>query len=121
MRFAAGALLLAIACAGNATIPLDATLAGTVRRGPITPVCRQGEPCDAPFAASFDVRLGARVVASFASGADGRFLVAVPAGELTVVPHADAPLMHPTSQARTVVTRAGARTEVELAFDTGIR
>ena len=28
-------------------------LEGMVRRGPIQPVCRVGEPCDAPFSAAF--------------------------------------------------------------------
>jgi hypothetical protein len=61
------------------------------------------------------------VVGAFTSGAGGTFSTTVPAGDLTVVPRADAPLMHPTLQARPVTTRAGAITEVQLVFDTGIR
>lgn len=96
-------------------------LAGTVRRGPITPVCQVATPCDEPFAATFEVRRGNRRVATFTSGADGAFNVKVPAGELVVVPDASAPLMNPTSQAKPVVLQAGALTEVHLVFDTGIR
>jgi hypothetical protein len=37
------------------TAPATTGLEGTVRRGPVHPVCRTGEPCDAPLRASFHV------------------------------------------------------------------
>ena len=96
-------------------------LEGFVRRGPITPVCRVDEPCDAPFAASFDIRNGQGVVARFQSDSAGHFRVALLPGAYTVVPDASAPLLGASHQARPVVVGPDGLTLVELDFDTGIR
>jgi hypothetical protein len=115
-------LLLTFGCHGfGPDEETTAVLAGKVYRGPITPVCLPEVPCDAPFSASFEVRRGSRRVATFSSSADGSFRVALPAGELRVVPFANAPLMDPTSQSRSVTLPPGGLTGVELFFDTGIR
>ena len=115
---------LAIAAfAGVCSSPVALTtgLTGTVRRGPVTPVCQVSVPCDAPFAASFDVLRDGRRVASFRSDAEGHFTVKLPAGKYVVVPAADAPLMNPSVQSKIVEVTAEGVTSVELIFDTGIR
>jgi hypothetical protein len=100
----------------------DTGLQGVAVRGPIQPVCQQGQPCeDAPFAATFYVDDGARRIATFQSGEDGRFEVALAPGPYTVVPGPDAPIMAPQSQGREVVVAPYGMTEVVLTFDTGIR
>jgi hypothetical protein len=96
-------------------------LEGVVRRGPITPVCRLDEPCDAPFAASFDVRDAQRVVARFRSDTAGRFRVTLPPGSYTVVPDSSAPLLGAAYQTQAVTVGPEGLTHVELSFDTGIR
>jgi hypothetical protein len=94
---------------------------GRVLRGPVTPVCVVGVPCDAPFAASFSVRQDGRTVATFRSDSTGAFLVWLPAGTYLIVPDAGAPIIDPGAQGKSVVVRPGAITTVELTFDTGIR
>lgn len=124
LRHVAG-IALGVLALGCRTIEPEeaatAVLTGTVRRGPITPVCQIDQPCDAPLGATFHVRRGGREIATFVSGADGAFTVKLPPGDLIVVPDASAPLMNATSQERLVNLRAGALTEVNWTFDTGIR
>ena len=91
-------------------------------RGPVTPVCRIDVPCDAPFSATFKVERAGRRVAQFHSDASGQFTVFLEPGGYTVVPNADAPIISPTSQAKSVtVADTGTLTVVRLMFDTGIR
>src|SRR5437588_822464 len=79
----ASAVILAAVCAGGCaapTAPTDATLVGTVRRGPIQPVCFVDISCDAPFSAGFTVQQGNRLVATFRSDAQGHFEVSLGVG-----------------------------------------
>jgi hypothetical protein len=96
-------------------------LTGVVMRGPVTPVCRIDVPCDAPFSATFTVQRGGRQVAQFHSDSAGQFTVHLPPGVYTVVPGADAPLIAPASQAKSVTVGDTDLTVVRLTFDTGIR
>lgn len=124
MRLGAFALLILCFAGCHVFAPDDVAtvvLAGKVYRGPIMPVCQNDAPCDAPFAATFEVRRGSRRVATFTSNADGTFNVGVPPGELLVIPYANAPLMNPTLQVKSVVASATGTTIVDLYFDTGIR
>ena len=105
----------------NSPVALKTGLTGTVMRGPVTPVCQVNVPCDAPFAASFEVRQNTRRVATFRSDAEGRFTVRLAPGTYVLVPAEDAPLMQPSAQAKTVEVGAEGLTEVQLQFDTGIR
>ena len=105
----------------NNPVALTTGLTGTVSRGPITPVCRVDVPCDAPLSASFEVRQNGRRVATFRSDSQGRFTVTLRPGTYVVVPAADAPLMNPSAQTKTVEVGAEGLTSVQLAFDTGIR
>jgi hypothetical protein len=83
--------------------------------------CQFDLACDAPFSAAFTVYQNARRVAEFRSDADGRFTVMVAAGVYRVVPDADAPVIQPPAQAKTVEVLPVGLTEVRLEFDTGIR
>ncbi|MGH7582485.1 MAG: hypothetical protein ACREL5_04580, partial [Gemmatimonadales bacterium] len=114
---------LIIACSGNqpTTGSGDTGLEGIVRRGPIMPVCHEGEPCDAPFSASFEVRTGQHVIARFQSDSTGHFSLKLAAGMYQIVPAPGAPLLGPTQQLHDVTVGADGITHVELVFDTGIR
>ena len=125
MRARVSLLALIVAVAAACDQPLSPTvdtgLTGVVVRGPITPVCEIGRPCDAPFSAAFDVYENARRVAGFRSDADGRFTVMLPAGIYRVIPAADAPVIQPPAQVKTVEVLPVGLTQVRLEFDTGIR
>lgn len=106
----------------SATAPSPTTgLTGVVVRGPITPVCRVDVPCEAPFSASFTVQRDGRRVAGFQSDASGQFTVLLTPGPYTVVPNADAPVIVPAAQAKSVTVGDTGLTVVRLTFDTGIR
>jgi hypothetical protein len=100
-----------------ASLPRGATgIAGTVRRGPIRPVCIAGLPCDAPAAGVIvEVRSGRAVVARLRTGKAGRFLLYVGPGTYVarIVAKRAAPVV--------VRVRAGSLTHVALSIDTGIR
>jgi hypothetical protein len=125
--WAGAALLIATtACSGGGPTPLqpgtggrDRTgLEGTVRRGPIEPVCREGESCDAPLQAGFTLRHDSRVVAHFGSDSIGHFLVYAAPGSYLVVP--DEPI-GVGAQTPEVTVGGDGLTHVDLLFDTGIR
>ena len=98
---------------------LDRTgLEGTARLGPTQPVCREGQPCDAPLRASFTLQRDGRAVVRFASDSTGRFLVYAAPGGYVVVP--DEPIgIGPQTPAVEVGPQG--LTHVDLTFDTGIR
>lgn len=113
-----------VAFAGTCASPsasISTGLTGTALRGPIMPVCQENVPCDGPLTARFDVLRGGSVVASFRSDAEGKFVVRLRPGEYSIRPAADAPVMSPTMQTRTVTVNPEGLTEVQLVFDTGIR
>lgn len=118
---ALSALVTLGACASPNAPSLTTGLTGIVLRGPIRPVCQIQLPCDAPFSADFSVEQRGQRVAGFRSGADGRFTVMLAPGIYRIIPAADAPIMVPHGQAKTVEVPAVGVTEVQLRFDTGIR
>ena len=111
----------ALAGACNSPVALTTGLTGTVSRGPVTPVCQPDVPCDAPFSASFEARQNGRRVASFSSDALGHFSVRLQPGTYVLVPAADAPLIDPSAQTKTVEVGVEGLTSVQLVFDTGLR
>jgi hypothetical protein len=123
---AAGALLVVASACSSGARPvqpgadgLDRTgLEGTARLGPIQPVCREGEPCDAPLQATFTLRRADRAAVRFVSDSDGRFVAHVAPGTYLVVP--DEPIGI-GGQTPEVVVGADGLTHVDLTFDTGIR
>lgn len=96
-------------------------LEGTMRRGPIQPVCQVEVPCDGPLTAGFTASREGAVVARFASDTAGHFLVRLDPGGYTIAPDASAPLMNPESQTRDVTVNPGGLMRVDMDFDTGIR
>jgi len=121
------ALLLAVsACSSGGSVPVqpgtsgrDKTgLEGIARRGPIQPVCREDEACDAPLQAGFALQQDGRVVVRFASDSTGHFLVYAVSGTYIVVPDEPIGLGPQTPE---VVVQAEGLTHLDLTFDTGIR
>ena len=125
-RAVAASLIATSACSGGSPTPLQAGaggldktgLEGTARRGPIQPVCRQAESCDAPLQAGFTLRQDSRVVAHFASDSAGHFLVYAPPGSYLVMPDAAIGIGAQTPE---VTVGGDGLTHVDLLFDTGIR
>lgn len=112
---------LTIAGCGAATSPTNTGLTGTVERGPITPVCNANVACSAPFSAGFTIDRDGTAVAHFRSDSAGHFSVTLPPATYHVTPDADAPLMAPATQVKTVTVLDSGLTTVTLEFDTGIR
>ena len=123
---AAIALLIVSACSsGGARLVqpgaggLNKTgLEGTARLGPTEPVCRAGEPCDAPLQAGFTLQQGGHSVIHFVSDSTGRFLVYTAPGTYVVVPDEPIGLGLQTPE---VTVGVDGLTHVDLTFDTGIR
>jgi hypothetical protein len=113
-------LVLAVCGCGSSAEPLPNGLTGTVVRGPTQPVCPVGDPCEAPFAATFDVYRAGLYVAQFQSDAQGAFKVGLVPGAYRVIPRANAPIS-PAGQFKDVAVGGDGYTTVTLSFDTGIR
>ena len=86
-------------------------------------MCQANVACDAPFSAGFTVTplTTSSLVAHFRSDANGQFTVYIEPGSYRIVPDADAPIISPSSQSKTVTVAPSGLTEVALEFDTGIR
>ena len=113
-------LIGALGC-GDGTGPAGIAVEGQVLRGPIAPVCISEHPCEAGFAARFDVyRLG-RLATRFSTTADGTFNLRLGLGDYEIVPDAGAPLMSPRQQRQLVRVEEPGPVRVTLRFDTGIR
>jgi hypothetical protein len=125
VRAGLGALMIICTLVSACDQPVSPTvttgLTGVVVRGPIAPVCQINVACDAPFSAAFSVDQGARRITEFRSDADGRFTVMLDAGTYRIVPAADAPIIQPPAQVKTVEVLPVGLTPVRLEFDTGIR
>lgn len=89
-RVMAALAVWGLGCGSLAGPVPDTGLQGMVTYGPIQPVCREDEPCDAPLRARFDVEQAGRVVARFESDANGRFEVRLLPGSYVVIPDAKA-------------------------------
>ena len=96
--------------------PVGSGIWGSVRRGPIRPVCVAGLPCDAPAAGVLvEIDSGRAVVARLRTAKDGRFLLRAQPGSyvVRVVGKRAAPVV--------VRVRAGFFSRVSLSIDTHIR
>jgi len=97
-----------------------AGLFGTVWRGPITPVCHEGQPCSEPAAG---VRLtfvhDGKAVRSVVTTSTGRYRVRLPPGSYLVrlTKTSSIERMRPAS----ATVRPGAMTRRSFFIDTGIR
>jgi hypothetical protein len=95
------------------------SLHGTVTRGPITPVCRVGTPCDAPakYIKLFFTRNG--VTHDTMTDGHGRYRIRLPAGVYAVKTNQRP--FGTTPEPKTARVRAGRDTRVNFSIDTGIR
>ena len=132
---AAAAVLLLAACGsrsseevtgsdepvGPPTTVVTTGLEGYVIRGPVQPVCINGQPCEEPFAATFHVKQDGISIQQFTTSADGYFVVYLEPGAYEIVPDEAAPLHQPAQQAHTISVGKIGLTLVEISFDTGIR
>jgi len=111
------AIFAAAATASGA--PTLGGLHGTVKRGPITPVCRVGVPCDGPAAHIVLVFSDARVVRTTRTDANGGYRIKLPAGFYIV--HTNARPFARTPRPAKVRVRAGHSDTIDFTIDTGIR
>ncbi len=96
--------------------PAGTGIAGSVRRGPIRPVCTVELPCDGPApGVTVVVSQAAAPVATTVTDAKGHFVMQVPPGSYAV--SALAPRTAPVD----LQVRDGAYSRVTLSIDTGIR
>jgi len=127
IRDASPFLLVVICLAGGlfAAMPVKAAetgIRGTVLCGPIKPgPTRVGQSDEAPFRATFIVRVAERQVARFKSDKNGKFEVLLPAGDYTIVPDKSAPIPAPQNQTKTVTVPDVGFAVVTLRFDSGMR
>jgi hypothetical protein len=109
-------LLAVPAAAGSAT---PSGLRGTVTRGPITPVCREDQPCDGPASVTLVfARVGAKPQ-RVRSAANGAYRILLRAGYYTVATTLNGPSRR-TSPTR-VHVRRGHVDKLDFTIDTGIR
>ena len=129
LRLGAG-LAAALVVALPAAAPNGATgsgLYGTVRKGPIKPVCQQGVPCDAPAqvtlifsrSTAYGWTMGTDQVA-VRSDKQGRYRVALGSGFWDVRAKARVG-MSALPKPHSVHVRRGRWDKINLFFDTGIR
>jgi len=114
------AILGAFVAGADAAATRTGTLRGVVTRGPITPVCREGIPCDGP-AAHVVLRFlrGGTVVGRVETSSNGSYRLRLPAGVYDVRRKAAAP--GGDIQPRRVRVVAGVVRRVHFSYDTGIR
>jgi hypothetical protein len=121
---APGAALALLAAAATGAGPAAASasasgLHGTVTRGPITPVCRVGVPCDAPASRLLLTFSGAGVVRRALTDAHGRYRIVLPAGAFSV--RTSARPFGQTPRPASVRVLQGREGRVDFTIDTGIR
>ena len=116
----AGLVALALVLASCSSTPGDSGIEGMVTIGPISPVQRQGEPGERPYAGRILVkRMDGRAVAEVMSGADGRFKVDLKPGSYRLEPQSPGPL--PIARPQEVTVEPHKFTEVSVSYDSGIR
>ena len=117
-------LVVMAACGPTAaSVPPNTGIKGMVTLGPTCPVEQVGgPPCIKPLAAALVITSAedGSVVARVSSGPDGAFQVDVPPGDYVIVPEPGGDPF-PVGQPVEVSVEAGAYTEIEVAYDSGIR
>ena len=107
----------------TASAPPNTGIRGIVTLGPTCPVEQVGEPpCVTPYAATLVITSADddSVVARVSSGPDGAFTLDLPPGDYVIVPEPGGDPF-PLGQPVEVTVEAGAYTEIEVAYDSGIR
>jgi hypothetical protein len=96
-------------------------LHGVVTRGPITPVCKVGVPCNAPAAgAVLAFARPGRAPVKVRCGKDGRYAVRLEPGYYTVTVAPTPPVGFGIRPRRVHVAR-GVDARLDFSIDTGIR
>jgi len=90
-------------------------------RGPITPVCREGEPCDEPAKAVLIFSRKGRVIARARSREDGRYRISLAPGIYAVRLPGGPPAVGRGLEPRRVTVSRGRYRRVNFSIDTGIR
>jgi hypothetical protein len=111
------ATLVAAATASSA-VPRSG-LHGTVMRGPITPVCRVGVPCDAPAPNITLTFARSRVVRTTRTDEHGTYRIELPAGIYTV--KTSSKPFGKLPRPATVHVRSAHSDTIDFTIDTGIR
>ena len=115
---AAVALVLITAAASRGAT--GSGLYGTVKKGPVKPVCQQGVPCDAPAQVTLVFSRSGDVVARIRSTAAGRYRIALEPGFYDVRSTVKIG-MTKLPKPHALHVRAGHWDKINLFFDTGIR
>jgi hypothetical protein len=95
-------------------------LYGTVRKGPVTPVCRVDVPCDAPAHVTLVFSQSGHEIALVRSTEQGRYRIALDPGYYDVRATVKIGLTK-LPKPHAVHVRAGHWDKINLFFDTGIR
>ena len=121
-------LLLAAMCmtgCANAAMPTDAAetgIRGTVLWGPVKPgPSKPGQKDEAPLRASFAVYDADNKVAEFESDRSGRFEVALPPGEYTIVPDKKTPIPMAEKQTTQVTVPEDGFAVITIQLETGMK
>lgn len=95
---------------------------GTLYRGPISPVCRIGQPCEAPApnVTLIFARPGAAAI-RVKTGQDGKYRVLMPAAVYSVDTDARGPTKGKAPFPARVKVRLGHVDKLDFRIDTGIR
>jgi len=115
---------LSLACCAQRSTPPASGIAGTVMKGPMCPGPRRREwPCpDQPVSGVFQVLDAEQKMAgSFRSDEAGKFQLALPPGQYTVVPEGVDARTNPLGGSSRITVLEGEVTQVALRWDTGIR
>ena len=99
-------------------------LYGTVRKGPITPVCRTGVPCDAPakLTLTFESMSSSSTLrVEVNSDKNGRYRLALPPGFYTVKTGRAKTVAVRPIRPKAVHVRTGRWDRINFFVDTGIR
>jgi Carboxypeptidase regulatory-like domain len=105
--------------AGASAATSRSGLHGTVMRGPITPVCKVGVPCEAPAGGVTLTFSRAGVVRETRTDQQGSYRIALPPG-IYAVTTSSKPFGRTPRPAR-VHVRAGHSDRIAFTIDTGIR
>jgi hypothetical protein len=112
------AVSLAAAASASAASPRSG-LYGTVRRGPITPVCRVGVACDAPAPKVILTFSRTGLVRKTQANEQGAYRIGLPPGIYSV--RTNSKTFGQTPHPARVHVRAGHSDKIVFTIDTGIR
>ena len=118
MKTLTAVALLALALAVPAGASTTGGLKGLVQRGPVTPVCQAGVPCDAPAKHVTITFVRNGVSRSVTTGDDGRYVIRLAPGTWTVKL---ATGRMGSYGPKAALVRAGVVRVLNLSIDTGIR